>query len=79
MVNKEDLKDTVALFLSPIVLQIYSMGKMPPCPLDENYDSFHESSVHHYVGFFFFNVLQFFITNLVSYIHDHGLPWWLRW
>lgn len=49
--NKEDLKDIVALFLSPIALQIYSVGKMPPCPLEENYDSFHESSVHCYIGF----------------------------
>ena len=78
MVNKEDLQDTVALFLSPIGLHVYSIGKMPPCPLNENYDSFHESSVLRYVGFFF-NILQFFITNLVSYIHYHGLPWWLRW
>ena len=64
MVNKEDLKDTVALFLSPIVLQIYSMGKMPPCPLDENYDSFHESSVHHYVGFFFFLMFYSFLLQI---------------
>ena len=52
--NKRDLKDIVALFLSRIVLQIYSMGKMPPCPLDENHGSSHESSVHHYDFFLMF-------------------------
>lgn len=61
MVNNEDLKDIVTLFLSPIVLQIYSTEKMPPCPLDENYDSFHESSVHHYVGFFFLMFYSFLL------------------